>query len=77
MGKLGQNNDPEGVEAIDTIFSKTKDAGLYIGVSIGYDADTVQDWRAKGVDWFELGEEKSYIYEGSKVIADAVHSLDR
>ncbi len=77
MGKLGQNNDPEVVEAIDTIFSKTKDAGLYIGVSIGYDADTVQDWRAKGVDWFELGEEKSYIYEGSKVIADAVHSLDR
>ena len=76
MGKLGQSDDPEVVEAIDTIFSKTKQAGRYIGVSIGYDPDTVREWRAKGVDWFELGEEKDHFYQGAKVIAEAVHALD-
>ena len=76
MGKLGQQDDPELLEAIDTIFSKAGQAGLYIGVSIGYDPETVREWRAKGVSWFELGDEKSYIYEGAKAVAQAVHALD-
>ncbi len=76
MGKLGQHDDPEVVEAIDTIFSKAKQAGFYIGVSIGYDPETVRDWRAKGVDWFELGEDKGHIFDGAKAVAEAVHALD-
>ena len=76
MGKLGQHSDPEVLEAIDTVFARTRQTELFIGVSIGYDLETVKDWREKGVHFFVLSEELSHIYDGSKMVADAVHALD-
>ena len=76
MGKLGQHSDPEVLDAIDTVFARARQTELFIGVSIGYDLETVKEWRAKGVHFFVLSEELSHIYEGSKTVADAVHALD-
>ena len=76
MGKLGQHSDPELLETIDTVFSKASQAGLYVGVSIGTDLDTVREWYKKGVIWFCLGEEIGHITDGATAIADAVHALD-
>ena len=76
MGKLGQHSDPEVLEAIDTILAKVAKTDLYMGCSIGTDLELVKEWRAKGMQWFALGEELSHVFDGSKAIADAVHAMD-
>jgi 2-dehydro-3-deoxyglucarate aldolase/4-hydroxy-2-oxoheptanedioate aldolase len=76
MGKLGQHSDPEVLDAIDTVFTKVRQTDLFLGCSIGYDADTVRNWYEKGVQWFALGEEVGHIFDGAKAVADAVHALD-
>jgi 2-keto-3-deoxy-L-rhamnonate aldolase RhmA len=76
MGKLGQHSDPEVLEVIDTVLAKGAASDLILGVSIGYDAATVQDWYQKGVRLFSLGEEVGHIFDGAKAVADAVHGLD-
>ena len=77
MGKLGQHNDPEVLEAIDTVFSKVCQTDLFLGVSIGYNAETVKEWYDKGVQWFALGDDVVHFYEGAKAVADSVHSLEK
>lgn len=76
LGKLGQHTDPEVLKAIDMFFSKSRYTDLFVGCSIGCDLDTVKQWRAKGCQWFALGEDIRHFANGSKVIADAVHAID-
>lgn len=76
MGKLGQHTDPEVLEAIDTLFSKTSQTDLFLGCSIGYEPDTVREWYKKGVRWFSLEGDFGHIYNGSKAVVDAVRKLD-
>ena len=76
LGKLGQHTDPEVLKAIDMFFSKSRYTDLFEGCSIGCDLDTVKQWRAKGCQWFALGEDIRHFANGSKVIADAVHAID-
>jgi 2-keto-3-deoxy-L-rhamnonate aldolase RhmA len=76
LGKLGQHDDPELLEIIDTVFAKTRQAGLFIGVSIGYNPDTVRQWRAKGVHFFDLVGDMGHLFEGVRTVAEAVHGLD-
>lgn len=75
LNKLGQHKDPEVLEAIDTVITKTVNAGLHLGCSIGTDLEQVHEWRAKGMKWFSLGEEVGHIYDGAKAIADEVHGM--
>lgn len=77
MDKLGQHTDSEVLEAIDTLLEKTSKTDLALGCSIGTDLEQVKKWRAKGMQWFALGEEIGHIFDGAKAIADAVHALDR
>jgi 2-dehydro-3-deoxyglucarate aldolase/4-hydroxy-2-oxoheptanedioate aldolase len=76
MGKLGQHSDPEVLEVIDTVFIKTRQTDRFLGVSIGADVETVRDWYRKGVQWFGLGDDTDYFFEGAKAVADASHALD-
>ena len=76
MGKLGQHDDPELLEAIDTVFAKARQTDLFIGVSIGYNADTVRQWRGKGVHFFDLVGDGGHLSEGAAAVAKAVHGLD-
>lgn len=75
MNKLGQYSDPEVLEAIDTLLDKVAKTDLYMGCSIGTDLEQVKKWRAKGMQWFSLGEEIGHIFDGAKAIADAVHVM--
>ena len=76
MNKLGQHSDPQVLEAIDTVITKSVAAGKYLGCSIGPDLDQVREWRAKGMSWFSLGEELGHIFDGAKAVADAVHEIE-
>ena len=76
LNKLGQHSDPEVLEAIDTVLEKASKTELSVGCSIGADLDLVKQWYAKGVQWFALGEELSYFFDGTKAVAEAVHALD-
>ena len=75
MNKLGQHSDPEVLEAIDTVIEKTVASGLYLGCSIGPNLEQVKEWRAKGMQWFSLGEEIGHILDGATAVANAVHEM--
>ena len=75
MGKLGQHADPEVQEAIDTVFSKTRQTDLFMGVAIGLDLAPVKAWREKGAHFFCIGGELEFIHQGAKALADTVHAL--
>ena len=77
MGKLGQHDDPELLEAIDTVFAKARESDLFLGVSIGYDPDTVREWRGKGVHFFDLVGDMGHVAEGAGRVAEAMHALDQ
>ena len=76
MGKLGQHDDPEVRQAIETVFEKTRQTDLFMGVSIGLDLAPVKAWREKGAHFFCLGGDLEFVYEGAKSIADTLHDLD-
>jgi len=75
MNKLGQHSDPEVLEAINTVIEKTAATDLYLGCSIGPNLEQVKEWRAKGMQWFSLGEEIGHILDGATAVADAVHEM--
>ena len=68
VGKHGNRNDPEVAAMIDTVIAKAAASGLLVGTSIGFDADTVRDWFAKGVQWFALGDTVGHISEGTAAV---------
>lgn len=76
LGKLGQHDDPELVQLIDHIFTKARQANLFIGVSIGYDANTVREWRRQGVHFFDIVGDMGHLFESVRTVATAVHALD-
>mgnify|MGYP001281555258 CR=1 FL=1 len=75
MGKPGQHDDPEVVEAVNTVIAKAAATNLYVGTSIAYDVDTVSDWFSKGVQWFALGDALSHFSEGVTAVVDEVRAL--
>ena len=77
MGKLGRHTDPEVVEAIDTLFSKTSQTDLFLGCSIHYEPDTVREWYKKGVRWFSLEGELGHIYTPIHHIGHQIAYLNR
>ena len=75
MGKHGKHDDPEVVEAVDTVIAKASATNLFVGTSIGFDAETVRDWFEKGVQWFALGDTIGHISEGTAAVVQGVRDL--
>ncbi|MFA6929911.1 MAG: aldolase/citrate lyase family protein [Lentisphaeria bacterium] len=50
MGKLAQTNDPEVVQVIEEICSKTRQAGLLLGTASG----PYEIWKQRGLNWIAI-----------------------
>jgi 2-keto-3-deoxy-L-rhamnonate aldolase RhmA len=75
MGKLGQADDPEVVQAIDCVIEKARRTDLFLGVSTGYSPDTLPIWIEKGIQWINLNVDWLNLFMQSKHVVDAVKQI--
>ena len=77
MGKLGKTTDPELVRAIELVATRTRRAGVTLGVSTGYNAETLPIWIDRGVQWINLNVDWVNLFLYSKSVVDAVRQVKR
>lgn len=75
MGKLGKSNDPEVVQAIDSVIEKVRRTDLLLGVSTGYSPDTLPVWIEKGIQWINLNVDWVNLFTQSRSVVDAVRRI--
>lgn len=68
VGKLGQYDDTEVVEMINTLLEKCQGTGLYLGASLGRDYEAVQRWAERGMVWFSLGDDTSFVADSARAL---------
>ena len=75
MGKLGRSNDPEVVQAIESVIEKVRRTDLLLGVSTGYSPDTLPVWIEKGIQWINLNVDWVNLFTQSRSVVDAVRRI--
>ncbi len=65
FGIIGQVDDPRIAEAISTIASKARGAGLYVGIGVSASADMAARFVGLGVQWLQVGCDFSYLVNGA------------
>ena len=63
VGLLGQLRHPEILKLLDEIAEKCHKANKPFGTSIGYNRQTVEDWKRRGTSWIACGSDTGYIFE--------------
>jgi 2-dehydro-3-deoxyglucarate aldolase/4-hydroxy-2-oxoheptanedioate aldolase len=71
MNKLGQLDDPQVSSTIDLIFEKARKTDLFVGVSTGYAATTLDRWFNRGAQWINLNVDWANLFMKSKEVADS------
>lgn len=61
MGLLGKFDHPDVAQAIETIIAKSREAGLFVGMGMGADANLALHWAGKGMQWIQLGCDFEYM----------------
>jgi len=76
MGKLGKIDDPEVVRAMDSVMEKVKRTQVFLGVSTGYNSDTLPVWLEKGAQWINLNVDWANLFIQSRSVVDAVRRVE-
>ena len=71
LNKLGQFDDPEVAQAIDTVADKVRDSDVFFGVSTFYTAENFAYWVQRGVQWINLNTDASNLFSASQQVLDA------
>lgn len=61
LGVLGDIKHPKVDEAIETIITKTRAAGLFIGAGMGTDPEFACAMAERGVQWLQVGADFGYM----------------
>jgi len=61
LGMLGEVEHPRVLDAMQTIISKARDAGLFVGAGLGPDPDYACLMAKYGVQWMGIGGDYSYL----------------
>jgi len=72
MGLLGQFDHPDVVQAMETIIAKSREAGLFIGMGMGADANLALHWAGKGMQWIQLGCDFEYMIRQMDELVGAI-----
>jgi len=75
MGKLGKPNDPEVVQAMDSVIEKVRRTDVFLGVATGYSPDTLPVWIEKGVQWINLDVDWLNLFMQARSVVDAVRKI--
>lgn len=66
MGLLGKTRHPEVIKALDKIAEQCNNAKVPFGASIGFNPENISDWLERGVSWFALNDDITYLINGGK-----------
>ena len=72
MGCLGKLDHPDFLKAIDSICTKARKAGFYLGASCGYLAEALEFWLDKGVQWICYSTDADSLFATTKGIVQSV-----
>lgn len=74
MGLPGQVDHPEVIAAAEDTVRRTRQSEKWMGISMGYEKETVRRWVDLGVQWISLGTDFSSLYQQSKGVLDEVRT---
>ncbi len=74
LGHLGEVEHPDVVAAIETVISKARAAGLYVGSGMGSDPDYALLMIRRGVQWVQTGADYNYLVERMDQIVGNIRS---
>ena len=61
MGKPGQFTDPEVAGTIESVVTRAREAGFYVGMGMGVDEEFALRAAAMGVQWIQCGVEMGFL----------------
>ena len=70
MGRLGDTEAPEVVEAIDLVIEKARRRGKFVGAATGYGSERFAKWLEKGLNWVSFNTDFINLFMESKRILD-------
>lgn len=74
MGHMGEPRHPEVLAAIERVIARARDAKVFVGIAIGDDADMLNGWVDKGVDWLAMGGDFSLLVRAITDVAGKVRA---
>lgn len=74
LNKMGQFDDPEVAQAIDTVADKMRDSDVLFGVSTFYTEENFAYWIQRGVQWINLNTDASNLFSASRQVLNAARS---
>ncbi len=74
LGLLGEVEHPTVIEAVDSIISRTRAAGLFVGAGMAPDARFALGMAKRGVQWLQVGEDCGYMILAMDLITAAVRA---
>ena len=75
IGLVTQTRHPEVMAIMDEIADKCRNAGKPFGVSMGYQQESLEDWKRRGVSWVGCGGDTSYIYTGGMNVLNSLGEI--
>jgi len=74
LGRAGEVSHPQVLDAIATISSKARQAGLYVGIGMGPDEAFAVEAARRGVHWIQCGGDYSYMVRGADGLFQRIRS---
>jgi 2-keto-3-deoxy-L-rhamnonate aldolase RhmA len=74
MGKLGQINDPQVCDAIQTVADKVNASDILLGVATFYSADNFARWMRVGVKWISLEVDWGHLFKAGRRVLDSARA---
>ena len=74
LGLLGDVEHPTVVEAMDSIITRTRAAGLFVGAGMAPDARFAVNMARRGVQWLQVGDDCGYMILAMDQITEAMRA---
>jgi 2-keto-3-deoxy-L-rhamnonate aldolase RhmA len=65
---MGEPDHPEVRRAIDTVLSKARQTGCFVGMGVG-DPDAAKEWVNKGVNWLNVSNDFLFLV---KIVTESI-----
>ncbi len=75
MGLSGEVTHPNVIAAAEEVISTARQAEVYAGVAMGFDAVAVKEWMERGIQWACLGSDFDSLYRRVSGVVERVREL--
>ena len=74
LGTRGELEHPTMVSAFDTLISKARGAGVFVGSGMGPDPEFAYRMAQRGIQWLQVGQDCSYLVKYMDFITSSIRS---